>query len=211
MNHCGPTITKDTRAVIFDCDGVLVDSWESTRFYFNSIRESVGLPPMDREQELFCFVHTVPVSVARIVPRESLPEALETARQFPFERLLPLVRLQPGITTLLGRLRQAGRMLAVNTNAAGEQHVILRHLGIHARFDCIVTTEDVREGKPSAEGVRLILNRFSLDPEQAIFIGDSGLDRSAAESAGVPFWGYGPHAPKGSVNLRDYGLVSIVS
>lgn len=202
-----PALPANVRAVIFDCDGVLVDSWNSTKHYFNSIRSAVGLGPMDEEQEHYCFVHTVPISVAYIVPKADLEKALHAARTFPFEELESLVRLQPGVDGFLERLQQAGLVLGVVTNAGNEQHAILKHLGIHHRFDRIVTTEDVDHGKPSPEGIQLILNQFGLEPEQALFIGDSQLDRAAAQAAEVLFWGFGPLAPSDTVNLDRYDML----
>lgn len=205
-----PVIMSSVRAVIFDCDGVLVDSWRSTKHYFNSIRASVGLDEMNAEQEGYCFMHTVPVSVAYIVPEDRLEEAMETAVNFPFEEeLAPLLHLNPGIVDLLRRLRASGRKLAVNTNAGPEQHIILGNLGIHDQFDMIVTTEDVVQGKPSPEGIQLILTRFGLAPEQAVFVGDSKLDMQAALAANVPFWGYGQVAPGGAVNLTSFAAIRI--
>lgn len=204
------SIPAEVQAIIFDCDGVLVDSWRSTRHYFNSIRAAVGLGPMDSGQEDYCFVHTVPVSVAHIVPVADLERALDAARNFPFEQLLPLLQLMPGIVGVLEQLRAAGLKLAVDTNAGAEQHIILDNMGIRDHFDMIVTTEDVIRGKPSPEGVRLILDRFGLTPGSALFIGDSHLDRQAAESAGVPFWGFGPHAPAGVARLEHWDALAQV-
>lgn len=49
----------------------------------------------------------------------------------------------------------------------------------------IVAKEDVVRGKPSPDGLLAICNRFSMQPKDCIFIGDSGLDFEAGKQAGI--------------------------
>jgi phosphoglycolate phosphatase-like HAD superfamily hydrolase len=50
---------KNLRVVAFDCDGVLFDTAEANRAYYNHILAHFGRPPMDRQQLLFVHTHTL--------------------------------------------------------------------------------------------------------------------------------------------------------
>ena len=38
------------KAIVFDCDGVIFDSREANKAYYNAILKNIGLPPMNEEQ-----------------------------------------------------------------------------------------------------------------------------------------------------------------
>jgi len=51
----------------------------------------------------------------------------------------------------------------------------------------VVTAADVKKAKPDPEQLEKIMARFSLDPDQVLFIGDSIYDQQAARAAGTVF------------------------
>jgi phosphoglycolate phosphatase-like HAD superfamily hydrolase len=57
-------------------------------------------------------------------------------------------------------------------------------------MDLVVTIRDVERPKPHPEMLWKVLGHFSLAAADAVYIGDSGLDRRAAADAGVPFLGF---------------------
>ena len=70
-------------------------------------------------------------------------------------------------------------------------------------LDIIVGGEDVKEPKPSPEGVLLAIKEFGCNKEEVLYIGDSIVDAETAQSAQVDFagvltWGYNPR--------RTFGL-----
>ena len=97
---------------------------------------------------------------------------------------------------LLTTARSAGIKTALFTNAPSNYvQELLRHFDI--AVDTVVAYHDVKQHKPSAEGVHKILELFSAAPHEALYLGDSELDRGAAQSAGVEFfaveWGSVPN------------------
>ena len=196
--------TTGVKAVIFDCDGVLIDSWASTMYYFNHVRSAVGLEPMGPDLEEYCFIHTVDESIAHIVPGELLDAAMAVKTPMPFEAMLPLITPQSGVARFLDLLAGAGLRLAVDTNGGHEQHMVLKSVELHQRFDMVVTADDVERGKPWPDGPMSILDRFGLRPDQALFIGDSIMDQRAAHSAGIPFWAFGNPALDARRHIAAY-------
>lgn len=64
----------------------------------------------------------------------------------------------------------------------------IRHHKIIALFDNITTLDDVECGKPSPDGLIKILQNTSTERKNAIFFGDSDVDRIAASNAGIDFY-----------------------
>ena len=56
--------------VIFDCDGVIIDSRPANGLYYNRILAHFGLPPMTAEQEHYSFMATARQALEHILPEE---------------------------------------------------------------------------------------------------------------------------------------------
>jgi HAD superfamily hydrolase (TIGR01509 family) len=57
-------------------------------------------------------------------------------------------------------------------------------------FEMVVTALDVKNPKPHPESTEKIIEAFKLKKEEAVFVGDSDVDKQAAESSGVRFVAY---------------------
>lgn len=203
------TLPASTQAVIFDCDGVLVDSWNAGKFFFNSMRQAVGLGPLSPEEEAACFVRTIPESLDMIIPPDRREQADQAWKSFDLNEILDLIRPHEGVADLLERLRNAGKGLAVCTNGGAEQHTILERHGLLGFFDLLITTEDVARGKPWPDGVETILRHFRIRPEQAVYIGDSAVDQRTARNANVPFWAYADPTLEAGAHIRHFADVRL--
>ncbi|XPV76389.1 MAG: HAD family hydrolase [Desulfovibrio sp.] len=184
------SIEPHVQAVLFDCDGVLLSSWNSTCYYFNSIREHVGLGPMSPEEEKRAFVSTVSESIGFLVPEDKIQQAVAFAHSFPIENLTKRIKLNDGIEELLQELKKNDIKTAVVTNGENEARDILAYFGLDKWFDTIVTAADVEKGKPHPMGAQKALDICGVKPENALFVGDGPTDMGAANAAGVTFWCY---------------------
>ncbi|MFN3693835.1 MAG: HAD family hydrolase, partial [Ignavibacterium sp.] len=63
--------------------------------------------------------------------------------------------------------------------------ITLNFLGIRDLFEMIVTGDDVKNHKPSPEGIIKFIQTFNLKPEEVLMIGDAPSDIKAAKEAGV--------------------------
>lgn len=97
-----------------------------------------------------------------------------------------MAALYPGIKYILDLIKAKNIPLSIYTGkgrtAAG---ITLRELDIEKYFDLVVTGDDVKEHKPSAEGILMFISKFNLPPEKVLMIGDSVSDIKAARGAGV--------------------------
>jgi HAD superfamily hydrolase (TIGR01549 family) len=97
-----------------------------------------------------------------------------------------LARLYPGIEEVLRYISGSGRKLAVFTGKGIRTAAItLQEFHIDRFFDYIVSGNDVVNHKPSSEGLRKIMDYFSLRPEEVLMVGDAVSDVKAAREAGV--------------------------
>ena len=65
------------------------------------------------------------------------------------------------------------------------EDLTLKEIGVYQYFDLIVTGDDVKEFKPSREGIDMFIDKFNLDRNRVLMIGDAPADVIAAHSACV--------------------------
>jgi phosphoglycolate phosphatase len=178
------------QVIIYDCDGVLIDSWESNRAFYNHILNHFGLPPLTEAQLAVVHVSTAQGAVDYLFQghpsREEAQAYQQTINNDPF---LPLIRLEPDIREVLLRLRSR-YLTAIATNRGKSLPLVLRTLGLDEFFDLTVSAYDVTRPKPDPECLVKILTHFRIEPEAALYIGDAALDQEVAAAAQVPFAAY---------------------
>ena len=177
---------------MFDADGVLFESFESNIAYYNAIFAQVDEPPLDPQEEIMSISYAAG-DVFKLRARHN-PEMLErihgVARsldQQPFFDLLrPPFELRPFMLELKRRYR-----LALATNRSATVPALVEHLKLADVFDAIASALDKVRPKPAPDILRLCMERARVTPIQTVYIGDSPIDREAAEAAGVAFIGVG--------------------
>lgn len=185
-----PGFLNGLKGIVFDCDGVLFDSMDSNRLYYNAILQRLGLGPMTPEQEAYVHAHAVHESLAYIVPQERWNEIDSARSQVDYKaEILPHLVPEPGLYELLGSLRQAGYRLGISTNRTSTMSWLVERFGLGRFFAPVVTASDVRP-KPHPESLNLIMERWGLGPKEVVFVGDSNVDALTARAAGMRFWAF---------------------
>jgi len=88
---------RSIRGFIFDCDGVLIDSYAANTVYYNKFRERFGQPPMTPEEAHYTHIQNVFESLKRIVPPEHYETALEYRHELDYRDILPYLRREDGV------------------------------------------------------------------------------------------------------------------
>ena len=177
-------------AVIFDCDGVLVDSRAANAAFYNQILAHFNKEPLTETQLTYVHSQTVYESLAYLFQGDSrLPEAERFWRTMDYGPINKMLTLQPGLVDCLQDLH--GRFkTAIATNRTNTMSRLLREFGLADRFDLVVTSLDVERPKPFPDPLFKILAQFKAAPRQSLFVGDSDVDERTARAAGVPFVAY---------------------
>lgn len=178
------------RGVVFDCDGVLFDSRDVNRHYYNHILGTLGLEPMSPEDEEYAFMHTVDAAMARIIPPELRARAAEVQGHMTYNDFIDRMIPEPGLFELVEDLAGRGVRMAVNTNRKNSMEMVLERFGLTRYFDPVMTAAKVSRPKPDPEGLRRIVEAWGVGEAAMAYLGDSAVDQETTTRAGVPFWAY---------------------
>lgn len=196
---------EGVKGLIFDCDGVLVDSKDANRMYYNTVRKKLGMLPMTPEEEDFVHAHAVLASIAHIVPRERLAEAEEARKEIDYRQdIMPFSTLEAGLVPFLSTARDMGYRLAVNTNRTDSMEMLLETFELEHFFWPVITAAKVSHPKPNPEGVHRILRDWNLTRHQVAYIGDTSVDELTARAAGVAFWSFKNSSLKASLHVDGF-------
>lgn len=186
------------KVVIYDCDGVILDSIESNYVFYNRVMEFLGRPEIDRSNSdagrvlhTYSFNNVMEYFFAGDPHRE---EAFRFAKTIHYRDLMPYMRMEDGFVGALDQLK-GHTSLAICTNRATSMDMIIEDFGLTGYFECVMTASQVIHPKPHPEPLLKVLDYFNARPEEALFIGDGEVDMQAAKGAGVPFIAYKSHLP----------------
>lgn len=175
------------KQVVFDLDGVMVDS-EPVHERANA--EYLGRFGVSPDQELLddMMGRRVRELTDALAERLDLdPERAFADREAIFWRLLDQgLEPMPGLHAAVERLAGAGLPMAVASSGtrAYVDHVLER-LRLRAAFAAVVSGEDVRHGKPDPEIYLLAAERLRADPADCVAIEDTTHGIAAAHGAGM--------------------------
>jgi phosphoglycolate phosphatase len=166
------------KLVIFDCDGVMFDSKDANRKYYNHLLEKFGYPLMDEQEEDYVHSHNVLASVAYIFRK--YPHEIDRVNAYrqlvDYTPFLKFMRMEPDLKEFL-RFLKPQFFTAISTNRSTTMAAVMKMHGLDPYFDLVVTALDVQQPKPHAEALLKILSHFQLAADEAVYIGDSMVDR----------------------------------
>jgi len=173
------------RAILFDWDNTLIDSWHSIHDAQNHTMQAFGLEPWTIEETR----QRVRGSMRDSYPEmfgERWQEAGELFYARFAERHLDSLTPLPGASELLERLVASGIYLGVVSNKKGNYlRREAEHLGWSPLFGQIVGAFDAPRDKPSVEPVEMALNGSGIEPGDSVwFVGDADIDLECAINTG---------------------------
>ncbi|URA10192.1 HAD family hydrolase [Thermospira aquatica] len=175
------------KAVIFDMDGLMVDT-ES--FYFEVERDMGRKRGKRVEDELLHrMMGQKPLDSMRLFVRElGLDESPETLLAERDERILACIRTglqpMPGLYEIVRTLKPLVKLAIGTGNTKKMVTEVLKALGLEEMFDIVQTSDDVSSGKPSPEIFVKAVEKLNISPERAAVLEDSANGIRAAHAAG---------------------------
>lgn len=177
------------KGIIFDCDGVLIDSCEANMLFYNTVRRKLGLPDLTPEQREYCQMSTAAQALEYITPMPLRSAMAEVVRGMSYARdIEPMIQASEHVVAMLRALK--GKFhLGVHTNRTGPLDYMFSRLEMNGFFDPVMTVMYCKP-KPSPDGALKILSMWNAKPHEVLFVGDSLMDMKAAKAAEIPFLSY---------------------
>ncbi len=190
--------------IIFDCDGVLVDSLAANDFFYNYVKEYFGCEALTADESEYVHRTHVTDALAHILPADKLEEALKFKDNFDYSRALPYLTAMPQVHECIAILKEKKKLLAINTSRGDSLEIVLKHVTLFGNFNPMMTTCNVANPKPAADGIFAILEDWKCTAQDVLYIGDSYTDELTAKNSGVHFWSFNNDKLDANYNLRDY-------
>ena len=183
-------MTQETRAVLWDMDGTLLDSAE---YHWLSWREVLAAEGFELTRKRFTesFGRRNDATLRAYFGEEFPLSEVERIGAIKESRYREMVRKQgvellPGVGGWLARLKADGWRQALASSASLlNVEAILGSLNVGDFFDAIVSAEDVQTGKPDPEVFLVAAARVSATPARCVVIEDAPAGLEAARLAGM--------------------------
>jgi HAD superfamily hydrolase (TIGR01509 family) len=184
----GVGIPREIAAVVFDLDGVLVDSepvWEEVRH--GLVAERGGQWPADAQSRLMGmstaeWARYLSEELGVGMPAAQVAEVVidRMAARYAYE--LPLL---PGADEAVRRMHARWRLGMASSSPRRLIDTVLATTGWDARFTVTVSTEEVPRGKPSPDVYLAVADHLTAMPPACVAVEDSTNGLRAAVSAGL--------------------------
>jgi HAD superfamily hydrolase (TIGR01549 family) len=180
------------RAILFDWDGTLLDSYQADARAYVAMFQAMGIPWSVTELAKHYSPDWYCVYRAAALPQERWAEADRLWRRF-YHNERP--QLQPGARQVLERLARRYPLGLVTGGSAWRVRAQLRTLALTSLFAARVFGDDAPRKKPHPAPLRLALRRIGCPPAASVYVGDTPEDVVMARRAGVPVVGVIGHSP----------------
>ena len=179
-----------TEAVVFDMDGVLIDSGAHHRAAWRALLEELGEEPAHPEHWRLTIgrpsEEAVPLLLGRPMSEYEARRLARRKRDLYVDLARGGIVTVPGVSRFVANLARRKIPRAVGTSASGfDVNRLLAGAGLRRYFDVIVTADDVTYGKPDPEVYLLAAARMRVTPERCVVFEDSVVGVEAARSAGM--------------------------
>lgn len=183
---------------IFDLDGTLLDTLEDLAVSLNHALACHGLP-LRTVDEVRSFVgNGIRMLIERAVPAGStaadVEQVLQEFRAYYTRHSADQSRPYAGILPMLETLRKRGIAVAVVSNKSEDAVKALCRQYFGDRVDLALGDLPGRPRKPAPDAVLELLQRYQVQPADAVYIGDSEVDVQTARNAGLDglavSWGF---------------------
>ncbi len=176
---------KKFDGIIFDIDGTLASTNNLIMASFNHVAE-IYLGKRFTWEE----IHSLFGPTENVILLDMMKENYEKARMdyynFYSEQHDAMADIYPGMKEIIEKLKLEGVLLSIYTGKGRESsEITLKKLGVYEHFDMIVTGDDIEGQKPSPDGVDMFINKYGLNRDRVIMIGDAPADIKAARNSGI--------------------------
>ena len=203
------------KALIFDMDGVIIDS-EPIHIEVNtSLLQDEGIILEPSENHEFIGVRNVEMWDT-LIKRHNIPKTVEELltiqKSYKMQRFMNEdLEAIGGIKELLRDAKRKNLKIALATSSPMYfAKYILKDIGVQIFFDKLVTADDISRSKPDPEIYLTAAKVLGVLPEECIAIEDAPLGIQAAQAAGMKCIGFkNPNSGNHDISFAEYVVSSI--
>ena len=195
---------ENIKAILFDLDGVLIDSLYAWFSLFNATLIHFGYKPITEEVFRRHWGQSTEEDVRIFMPGTTLDEVRDYFLNH-YVKYLSYLKLNPHARKILEELTNLGLKLGCVTNSHRDivKKILKKHDFINF-FQAIVTADDVTNPKPAPDILFEACKILNVVPGEAIFLGDTQTDTEAGERAGCFIVGYRTDARMRVEDLQEF-------
>lgn len=176
------------KLVIFDIDGTIANTdqmlIETYKTMYGMYRKD--LKKIDIERIKTFSGPPLNETLANEFPNEDQKFMYDEYKRLSRPNYIKYATLFPNVKETLLALKKDGYILSIATSKMrSATKFTLNLLNIENIFDFMVCADDISNPKPHPQSINIILDKFKVNKDETIFIGDSKYDSECAKNAGV--------------------------
>lgn len=178
------------KVVVFDFDGVLVDSNEAWAEIFNKAANSAGVKKDFTYDDIKPHYGKPYVEVFKSAhPRFRHDSGVMEAMYSNFIKLASKDDFSNSFGTIAGmksslrELRKKYKLAVGSGNCRRLLEKFLKQLGLIEYFEMVISADDVEKGKPYPDMLIKVIEHFGIKPSEGVYVGDSEADIICAKRA----------------------------
>ena len=175
------------RAIVFDLDGTLIDSYRPIATSINHARAHFGMAPLELAKIRARVGRGLEHLIGELVGRDRVEQGVRLFRRRYSQIYADETIGLPGVVKTLRGLRQAGYSMAVASNKPARfSKPILQLVGMLPFIGCVQGPDLVASHKPEPAMILRCLELLDVTRREAVYVGDMLLDVESAARAGLP-------------------------
>jgi len=182
-----PLVADRVRALVFDLDGTLVDSYSAITESLNHARAAFGLEDLPAAQVRLQVGRGLEALIEDLVGRDRVSEGVRLFRERYAEVYASMTDVLPGVASTLERLAANGYPMTVASNKPARFGLaIAEALGLSSWLVSVHGPDTVGSTKPDPAMLRRCVEDMQAEASSTAYVGDMVLDVETAARAGVP-------------------------
>lgn len=204
-------MNKKYKLVLFDLDGVIIDSRENMEVSWEAVQAVFQLDvPFE---EYFKLIGRPFFDIMDQLGLGDKARKIKPVYDIASSSRLDLVRPYAGCIEVIRRIKKSGSRVGIITSKDETRALeIIRMLDI--LFDVVESANENIRGKPNPDPVLRALIECHSDPSETVLVGDMEVDRLCASRAGIDYihasWGYGEPGGNCKVVQEPEGLIELI-
>lgn len=172
------------KAVVFDADGTLFDTFELIVSAYRHVAETHNLRVPTSDEIHAQLGRSLPDIFKHFYPDGDINTLLHTNNEYVAANVMKSEAFK-GIEEMLEYLHGRGLALAVLTSGSVKVFDVLKHHGLNNYFTSVVHHERIQNPKPDPEGFFLACAECGVESGSAIMVGDTTMDIETGKNAGA--------------------------